>query len=234
MRVLFVGDVHANTAFLKEVYSMAERYEVDRVFQVGDFGWWPRMPTGERFINAASSLATKTNIPLIFVDGNHEDHSQLPHDGEVMQELKPGLHYLARGVVITLGNARVLGHGGAVSVDQAWRTEHIDWFREEVANHASFLKSIDAKNVDVVVAHDVPAGTDLRLTFPVTPSIDAHCKQHRDSMLEILETHDPYLWVAGHYHQRVTQRIGNTTVEVLDGDGTTNLSKSTLLVEEFG
>lgn len=233
MRVLFVGDVHTNKHFLTEFYELAEEKGAERIIQVGDFGWWPRMPTGERFLDAASSLATKTDIPLIFVDGNHEDHNQLPHDAAMMQELKPGLFYLPRGVITTLDGVRILGHGGAISVDQGWRTEHIDWFRSETADYVAFNKSLAAKHVDVVIAHDVPTGVDLDLTFPVTENIEAQCIRHRDGMLQILEALDPKLWVAGHYHQRITQRIGNTVVEVL-GHDTLGVNSSTMFVEDLG
>lgn len=230
MKVLFVGDVHANTDFIDAVYKKAVADDIETIVQVGDFGWWPRMPKGERFLFKASSLASRSDIPLIFVDGNHEDHNQLPHDGEAMQELKPGISYLPRGVVITLGDSRVLGHGGAVSVDQAWRTENIDWFRSETADYVAMNRSLAAKNVDVVVAHDVPTGVELELTFPITETIEKHCIKHRDGMREILNAVEPKLWVAGHYHQRTTARVGNTTVKVLAHD-IAPLDQSTLVEE---
>ncbi len=216
MRVLFVGDVHANSNFIKRVYAHAEDQAAEAIVQVGDFGWWPRNPQGKNFIAGVSKLATETDIPLIFVDGNHEDHDQLPHDADELVELKPGLYYLPRGVVIPLGDARVLGIGGAVSVDKQWRTEHVDWFRDEVPNFSQFHRALTAEGpIDVIVAHDLPTGMELDLTFPVDDNTAAYCQSHRDGMLEILQEHQPVLWVGGHYHQRVSQEVEGTRVECL-------------------
>ena len=231
MRVLFVGDVHANRVFLKNVYRLAEEKKVDKVVQLGDFGWWPRTVPGERFIYLASSLASKSNIPLLFVDGNHEDHDQLPHDAVEVVELEPGIHYLPRGVVTTFGDLRVLGIGGAVSVDRQWRTEYVDWFRTETANFAAYHKAATADSpIDIILAHDLPAGVGLVLDYPVTPEVDAHCNAHREQMRELLEIHKPNLWFGGHYHQRVTQQIDYTTVEGLAHDAF-GVENSTLLMD---
>lgn len=231
MRVLFVGDVHANRVFIKSVYQKAKDEEVDKIVQVGDFGWWPRTVPGQRFIYLASSLASQSNIPLLFVDGNHEDHDQLPHDATEVVELEPGIHYLPRGVVTTLGDSRVLGIGGAVSVDRQWRTEHVDWFREETANFAAYNKAATAEgSIDIVLAHDLPAGVDLELDYPVTPNVAAHCNLHRIGMRELMDIHKPDLWVGGHYHQRTTQKINGTIIEGLAHDAW-GVETATLLMD---
>jgi DNA repair exonuclease SbcCD nuclease subunit len=164
-------------------------------------------------------MASQKNIPFYFIDGNHEDHHQLRHETTLeVTELEPGLFWIPRGTTFELGETRLLGIGGAVSVDRAWRTEHVDWFHEEVATFEQFHRALTATDIDIVVAHDVPTGVSLDLTFPVTAAIEAHCVSHRDGMAELRDTLEPEWWIAGHYHQRVTDHIGDTTVEVLAHD----------------
>ncbi len=230
MRVLFVGDTHGNTNFVKTVFGHAEESGVETIIQVGDFGWWPRNPAGERFIHTVSSLASQKKIPFYFIDGNHEDHHQLPHESTIeITEMEPELFWIPRGTTFEFGGTRFLGIGGAVSVDRQWRTEHIDWFREEVATFEQFHRAITATDIDIVVAHDVPTGVSLDLTYPTTPDIEAHCVSHRDGMAELRDTLEPERWIAGHYHQRVTDMIMDTTVEVLAHDAI-RVEDSTLLV----
>jgi len=231
MRVLFVGDSHGNAEFIKRVFGYAEEKEVETIIQVGDFGWWPRFPQGERFIHAVSSLASRMDIPFYFIDGNHEDHHQLPHESTFeVTEMEPGLFWIPRGTTFEMGGSRLLGFGGAVSVDRKWRTEHIDWFREEVASYVQYHRAMDATDIDIVVAHDVPTGVSLNLTYPVTADIEAHCISHRDGLAELRDTLEPERWMAGHYHQRVTDYVGETMVEVLAHDGI-RVEDSTMLAD---
>src|SRR6266511_1602211 len=72
MRVLLVGDTHGNALGLERaVFPAAREHAADVIFQVGDFGWWPRSPTSAAFLDAAR----RAPVPLWWIDGNHEDHA---------------------------------------------------------------------------------------------------------------------------------------------------------------
>lgn len=216
MRVMFLGDTHANLGFITRAFGRAWEQECEAIIQVGDFGWWPRHRDALRFIDGVADLAN--DLPLYFVDGNHEDHDTLPHDRSVPIELRSGLTYLPRGSVLELGDSRILGFGGAVSVDQDWRTPGVNWFDTEISNAEQRLLALSRTEIDIVVAHDAPHGTSLSLTYPTTPQIEAQSMVHREFCRELLDVLSPTLWVAGHYHQRATTQIGSTTVEVLPHD----------------
>src|SRR5690606_41506311 len=92
MIVLFMGDTHGNGFAVEKAYDFAAEVEAEVIVQVGDFGWWPRQGIGRRFLRRASQLASETGIPLHWVDGNHEDHSELPRS-----YLLPGTEWLQAG-----------------------------------------------------------------------------------------------------------------------------------------
>ena len=216
MKVLFVGDTHVNRPFLIRIHQQALDLGAEAIVQLGDFGYWPKSPQGQRFLDTASGF----DLPLFFVDGNHEDHFALPHDTALSTtELAPGVHWLPRGSVFSLGDTTLLAFGGAVSVDQAWRIPGKSWFHNETASWTQRERALEVPDrIDIIVAHDAPTDTILSLTFPVTPQIDRACNEYRDFCRSLLDRHRPEVWFAGHYHQRATTVIDQSTVEVLDHD----------------
>lgn len=214
-RALVVGDSHANTGFVRRAIEVAIEEGANLIIQVGDFGWWPRTTHGQAFIRKVSKYATGAGIDLWFCDGNHEDHDRLPHGAEGPVELADGIVFVPRGEVVTFGNRRFLFFGGAVSVDQAWRTPGVSWFENEVASRDEIERANDAGSFDVVVAHDVPEGTELELTMRLPEAVERACGNHRAMLAELCAAREPELWLGGHYHQRRSQRVGQTRVEVL-------------------
>ena len=219
MRVLFLGDTHANGPFVWSVFQEAKRRNIEAIVQTGDFGWYPRMEWGAKFIEQVSDMAQTAAIPFYFVDGNHEDHQNLPHSADQVQELAPWLFYMPRGHSFQIGDTNILGLGGAVSVDKAYRTEFVDWFPEEVASFSDINRAMEWDDVDIVVAHDVPTGVELDLWYPVTEEIQQKCERHRQAMWMVRDSLKPSHWIAGHYHQRTTQQLEETEVVVLGHDG---------------
>lgn len=211
-RVLVVGDTHADAGMVRWANEWASRLGVDAILQVGDFGWWPNRRFAEPFFVELD----RAPVPWVFCDGNHEDHSALDHGATSPQELADGVFWVPRGVVVEWVGRRLLFFGGAVSVDAEWRTPFLDWFPTETAGSAQLTRAFDAGTVDVVVAHDCPAGAPLALEprrFPERLVNAANA--HRRVCRELAEAVAPKLWLAGHYHQRVTAQVGRTRVDVL-------------------
>ena len=200
------------------------------ILQAGDFGFWPNSREGRKFLDSASDLVDSTGIPLYFVDGNHEDHNALDALGrwaEEPVEVYPGIFHIPRGIVATFGETRVLGLGGAVSVDKDQRLPEVTWFRRETMSLVEWGRAMDAEDVDLVLAHDVPSGVKLDLWMKVPEHIENECNNHRAVLREIMDRHSPKQWVAGHYHQLTAQEVGDTLVTVLAHDGK-NLNQSSV------
>jgi hypothetical protein len=90
------------------------------------------MPGGDAFLDFCSNLATENNLPLYWIDGNHENHTWLRRiygpggskykptpDG--FWEIRPGVYYIPRGTRWVWNDMHLMGLGGAYSVDKFLR-----------------------------------------------------------------------------------------------------------------
>ena len=96
-----------------------------------------------------------------FVDGNHEDFGQLAQlaaaivpDGR--NEIRPNILHLPRGYRWEWHGLTWLACGGGVSLDEAGRTEGIDWWPQEEITSGQEAAIIAGGHADVMVCHDCP------------------------------------------------------------------------------
>ena len=123
-RVLLVGDSHGDAPFLCERLSTAKEVGCDLVFQLGDFGY----AFVDSFLKSVSHRAVQTGIPLLFIDGNHDNHPWLRQRVDAdngadapFVEIAPEVFYVPRGSIWTWKQMTFLALGGAYSIDRAGR-----------------------------------------------------------------------------------------------------------------
>lgn len=210
MRVLLVGDTHANTTWLtRTVIPAAQRENAELILQLGDFGWWPDQPTGGAFIDAAR----QSPVPLWWIDGNHEHHDDLarrrPAAGLGARDPLPlggNLTHLPRGARIDLAGVRALVCGGAHSIDRQLRNPGQSWFEAERITDADITECAVGGHADILVCHDAPAGWVIPGLIPddlLPPRLRAElpaCWSHRRALGEVFAGSTPSLVVHGHYH----------------------------------
>jgi hypothetical protein len=235
MRVLLVGDIHGNVAWLqRRVFPAAIDQSVDVIVQVGDFGWWPRVRTSDAFIE----IARASPLPLWWIDGNHEDHDRLAtaveasggagEDGLV--DLAGSLSFIPRGTRFEWDGVGVLACGGAHSIDRRMRIAGVSWFEAEHVTDDDVVRCIAGGHADILLSHDAPAGwripnlpSDRRLPPSWQVELPA-CESHRGQLGRILDAVAPSLVVHGHYHSAYQQTLdtgwGTTDVLGLSEDGT--------------
>jgi hypothetical protein len=216
--LVLAGDWHADADHAIRVIDRAADRGVQRIVQVGDFGYWPRHPTGQRFLTRIAARCVERGVTVWFCDGNHEDHGRLMHRRAVSaMEVAPHISWVPRGAVMEWDGRRFLFMGGAVSVDRLRRTPGFDWFPEEIPTEAQFDRAGSAGQVDVVVAHEGLPGTPLRSGYTafIPPEIVELADDVRTRMGRLADTVKPELWVHGHWHHRMTAQRGATRVELL-------------------
>ena len=221
MEVLFSGDWHAGTRFGIDTIDLAHDLGIDRIVQVGDFGFWPRFDQGRQFLGDVSDHAVSRGVGVWFCDGNHEDHDSLPHaTATAPLPLAPAIHWVPRGCVVTWAGRRLLFFGGAVSIDQDSRLTGWTWFSNEIPSETAWLRASGAGPVDVVVAHDTVPGMPVRGAPPLSIPASARrrAREHRKRLRALRDAVEPALWVHGHWHQRATARIDGTRFESLGHD----------------
>lgn len=193
------GDLHGEFRFLNILLN--KEREVKRVFQCGDFGWWPRWHgksyidlTGRRRKYDQYCLKNK-EVPVYWCDGNHEDHECI----KTIQDYKQmeNVFYQKRGSTFTLEDGRViLFIGGAFSVDKLYRTLGYDWFEEEMITQRDIYELPEIK-VDIIISHTAP----VQFEFEYKSMMSLHFKDPcRDALSSVFEKYKPSLWYFGHFH----------------------------------
>jgi len=230
MKVVLSGDWHANRLWARGVISMASvilRDEEQKIIiQLGDFGYWPRDPQGERFIEETDSALADAGIELWFVDGNHEDHDALDAIGGLGDDgwVSRNIRHLYRGERWSWNSKEWVAIGGGASVDRAQRTEGKDWFPQEMLSPSQVEDITRGGPADVVVAHDCPSSVRLLLPPPMPGWAFrdlARSDRHREILEEIRGELRPCLWLNGHYHLAHNSYNETTHMRtvILDCDG---------------
>lgn len=223
-RIAFAGDWHANEKWARRAISFAVDGGADAIVHVGDFGYDFNMI----YMAALSS----SPIPILFVDGNHEDHVWLnrqPIGDNGLRQLSDRVWHLPRGFRWNWGGVLFLACGGAFSVDRRFRTLGRSWWRGEELTFEDVAECKRGGPVDVLIAHDCPAGVviptidDRREPPSWIRSVDlASSAAHRQILREVVDTVEPWEIWHGHYHHHYARTVrfpyGEATVVGLDCD----------------
>lgn len=214
-RVLVVGDVHMHLDWFWQLAKAADETGCQAIVQLGDLGYLPATREGHGLLNELQRMLAALDLPLLFVDGNHDDHDALRRSWRPASrrrvgpfvELDANLFYLPRGCRFSWRGVNVLAVGGAFSIDRDWRLQlermsgasRTLWWPEEVLSDEDVRRASTAGPADIILAHDCPAGV-------VIPDIDvvvAKADENRRRLAQIVDATRPTLLLHGHYHQRV-------------------------------
>ena len=229
MRILFLGDTHGNIGQWYYATQIAEDYSCAAIIQVGDFGFWTHTEFGVKYLNELNNLLLYFNLPCFFIDGNHENHVDLNAIPVIngVRNIRDCIFHIPRGSLMELGGRKILGIGGAYSIDRASRTEGRSWWPEEMITDADITTALSVDQPDIVVSHDCPSVVPYTLFlnhFPAGPTLS-----QRDKLNLVYEKFRPKLWIHGHYHRSYRHMEDQTRFVGLDCDMTG--SKSWVVVE---
>lgn len=234
-RVLLAGDWHGDADWAAHVIKMAETLLEGEpqplVLQLGDFGLWPGH-AGATYLEAVREACQKTGVLVRFIDGNHEDFTQIEalrmNPAERYGGAAP-LAWIPRGHRWRWHGRTWLALGGAVSLDRAIRREGASWWPQEEITATEAEAVIGDGHADVMITHDCPSG--VRHSFPPPPRFWdardlARGDAHRELLQRVVSQARPRWLMHGHLH-RAYQRVcdlGYGPVEVTgldsgEGDG---------------
>ena len=216
MRILMAGDTHGNQTHCRYLIDKAVDNDCDRIFVLGDFGFWEHMTEGLRFNDKLNRYATKNNMPVYFLDGNHDKTSLIlkKYSDQVDEEgfllVRPMIRYAGRGHRWTWGGIRFISLGGAYSVDKDYRLEREAktrkpetlWFPEEEMSDEDMTMILENTDmVHVMLAHDKPRGSN-----PGWNRKDwEDCFPNQDRLQRAVRALTPLQFWHGHLHRRYTQ-----------------------------
>lgn len=225
VKVLLQGDTHGRAGSVRAALATAQQQGCELAIILGDYGWgwdWNSYVHRDEFTAKVAKAVAAYEVPVWWIDGNHENFDRLEAVGafnaEAPVEIAPGVTYLPRGTVQTVGETRVLFIGGAYSVDKKWRQPHTSWWPQEEITGAEAERCLEAGQVDVVVSHDV-CDTGFRAAMSLALDEDRRqsaaelehlvwkndvsfpeAKFNRRTLEAIRETARPSHWYHGHYH----------------------------------
>lgn len=204
MKVLFLGDTHGNIRWLNAIYETAAGNGIDRIFVVGDFGYWEHEEEGIAFLDVLQELAVESGIDLYWLDGNHENHRLLrekytERNEEGFIPIRENIFYAPRGQRWTWDGVRFLALGGAASIDKAYRTEGISWWPEEELTQAEIDPILaNDEPVDIMLTHDKPLFADPKWGRPVFEFL----LPNQEKIQQVMDVVKPTLLIHGHLHYR--------------------------------
>lgn len=153
------GDVHGEFKTFNRIVDNAIRAaDPTAVIQVGDFGIY-----GDTLPRLASC---KFEVPVYFIDGNHEDHDYLERFTDVT-EIHENCFYVPRGTILTLDGKLMAFMGGGASVDKAIRLRNgWDWSEKENITDDQYQKLWGVEGIDVFITHAPPQSVTRLCTNP--------------------------------------------------------------------
>lgn len=224
--IAFAGDWHANNNWSVSAARYASDNGADVILHLGDFGYW----FTPRYLDGLNEVLRELNIPLLFVDGNHENFDVLYGEYSIgdngLRQLRDFIWHIPRGFRWTWDGVQFLGVGGAHSIDRPYRTLGQSWWHQEQISDVDVETAIAGGPADVLLSHDCPSGVEIpgivensRMWNPV----ELHTsKLHQVQLRRIVDVVQPKLMWHGHFHTRYQTSVdlgyGPVTVTGLDCD----------------
>jgi Icc-related predicted phosphoesterase len=191
----FVGDVHGEIRTFRRIIDELVPYKdsIKAVIQVGDMGWYP--------FNRHNWMLQKWDIPIYWIDGNHEDHRMLKGIDRVT-EFDPNFFFVPRGTVLELDGRRIVFMGGAGSVDAEFN--HL-WSPGERILDSDIAKLDNITVCDIMVTHCPPQSVIQEQFDPKNLAWFGLPETWRDPSADKIEAlwqrlGRPYL-ICGHMHK---------------------------------
>lgn len=213
-KIVLLGDTHGAVGAHRRATQAAHDAGTKVIVQLGDWGLWNHTQWGMNFIDTVSAWLEQEDCWLFWIKGNHENHDLLLNSvqngvryPDCPVEVAPRIWHLPNGTYFSIGEMSFLVCGGAVSVDKAWRTEGVDWWRDEEITYGDLLHctrpEIDV--VDVLLSHDAPSHVPLDTLldshhFSLGHKLDNESAGQRKLLAELCDAVQPQFVFHGHYH----------------------------------
>jgi predicted phosphodiesterase len=200
--ILVAGDWHGNFSWASSVLRVAEDEGVDTIIQVGDFGYWEHTSDGVYYLDALSKNAVQRGVRVVWLDGNHENHTLLRSkyaDAERSEEgfwkIRENVWYSPRANVWEWYGQRLMTLGGAYSIDKEYRKFGVSYWAEEEITPEEEALAISKGKVDILFTHDGPTNFPAPLW-----KADLRSEAQRQAVSRVADAIRPSRWYHGHYH----------------------------------
>lgn len=205
-KITVFGDWHGNLAFAASVLARVYEEENPALYiHTGDFGFWPadhEETNNPDYLSGLERLLAAQGKTLIFIDGNHEDHrwlSTFPVNQDGLRLISEHILHLPRGHAFMFNDKKIIGLGGAFSIDRGLRTKDYSWFEEELITPTDVARAISEKWADLLISHEAPMlERSISLGNPVADNVGA---EQRGYVAEVGVNLGVKTIVHGHHHR---------------------------------
>ncbi len=237
-KILFVGDVHGRFDLLRSLISTVDPLAV---VVAGDFGFWnSKMLNPHNNDNLYAHQYFSFDIPVYFVDGNHEDHNRLQqlvekHGNKNPIDVGSNCWYIPRACTFDITNhsngrkKTIVGLGGAYSIDKLMRIAGVTWFEQEQLRLKDIVGLDTTAPIDIVVSHTCPEVILPRVAKTCNIPYNNITERQTERLLDqVFDQISPKHWIFGHWHSSGSYRHRSTTLTLLNminGANSTKLIK---------
>lgn len=235
--LIMLGDIHGNFNYL-QWYIKQHKLENCTIYQVGDFGiGFTNEFNDMNTLGLLNKFLKERNIQMYAIRGNHDNPKYF--DGH-LRNYFTNLHLLADYDIIEVDGKKILGVGGAVSVDRRPRMrEQLEYARNGVERELHWhdevfvldeekLKTIEG--IDIVVTHTAPDFCNPVNTHGFGYLVDQFAKDdpklYEDLRIErdlvtkmwaiLKEKNKIDYWLYGHFHNTWTTNFEGINYRLLD------------------
>ncbi len=110
--------------------------------------------------------------------------------------------------------------GGAWSIDKRYRTENVDWWKDEEIHEGLFDRILSSYSIikpSIVVSHDIPKHiTPYLYKFGYYDTI--YSNTTNVYLERMFYAHQPKLWICGHWHDKSVKNVLGTDFVVVGMD----------------
>jgi predicted phosphodiesterase len=206
------GIEHIEERFNEENFKDGSKLtKKDYVIVLGDFGIPWGIKGSLRYFMEYGDLDKLSKKPwtTLFIDGNHENFENLNSApvtdmfGGKVGVIAKDIYHLKRGYIYTIEDKTFFAFGGAVSIDKAYRTEGVSWWKEEIPSKAEYnraLNNLEKVNyeVDYVLTHTHDYKVSTKLLHKERKYI---IQDDNSQFFESLENKIKFKkWFFGHFH----------------------------------
>ena len=229
MKLLLLGDVHGVGNCLARAINLTQEWNLDAIFQVGDFGYWPRSGTTR---NSYIAMAAESPVTIYWLPGNHEDWDDYEAVLETLNRDAHGFGIWGSMRISPKVNSWIWDGwrfgvlAGAYSVDRSLRTLGESYFEQELPEFSDVDKLPD--KVDVLLTHEAPMNLAVAHGWGPLPKawkVDWDLSNQSQNVIKAaMEKTRPNLLVHGHWHIRLNYWVPgfDTYCQCLDQASTPN------------
>jgi predicted phosphodiesterase len=205
-KITVIGDVHGKYAHYHKIIRQTEQHTY--TIQLGDFGF------------KYDTLKNVDHTKHIIIGGNHDNYDicwNYPH------------FLTDYGYMNNFNGIDFFYYRGAYSIDRNYRTVGINWWENEQVSIEQFMQARELYRdikPKIVITHDCPQTIAASM---LNPGDKIYENTTGWALNELLNIHEPDLWLFGHWHESRTIQYGRTKFVCLD-----ELETYDIIVEPIG